>query len=78
MLTSDQHEVVQRVKATMRLDKEEGRIHVKYPLKPEAYLETDNDRQAKAMQANIERRTDGRLPDRDAEGSKSRVSGEGV
>ena len=56
MLTRDQREVVRKVEATMRLDKEEARIHVQYPLKPEAYLQTDNSRQAKAMQGNIERR----------------------
>ena len=55
MLTRDQREVVRKVEATMRLDKEEARIHVRYPFKQEAYLQTDNSKQAKAMQSNIEK-----------------------
>ena len=56
MLTRDQREVVRRVEATMKLDTEGDKIHVKYPLRPEAYLQTENSRQAKAMQTNIEKR----------------------
>ena len=56
MLSRDQREVVKRVEATITLDQEEQRIHVKYPLKPSAYFQTDNSSQARAMQTNIEKR----------------------
>ena len=55
-MSQDQREVVKRVEATMTLDQEEQRIHVKYPLKPSAYFQTDNSSQARAMQTNIEKR----------------------
>ena len=56
MLSRDQREVVKRVEATMKLDSKEKRIHVRYPLKPSAYLQTDNSGQARDMQTNREKR----------------------
>ena len=57
----------------MRLDKEEARIHVRYPFKPEACLQTDNSKQAKAMQSNIEKRLvrDGLMEDYQKEMQKA-------
>ena len=55
-LTKDQQDVARRVEATMRLDKEEKKIHVEYPFKPTAYLQKDNTGQARAMLSNIEKR----------------------
>ena len=56
MLTRRQREVVSRVEASMKLDTEEQRIHVSYPLKPTAYQQRDNYGQAALVQSNIERR----------------------
>ena len=77
LLTRDQREVVRKVEATMRLDREEGRIHVQYPLKPEAYLQTDNSSQARAMQSNIEKRLirDQLMDDYDTEMQKALQAG---
>ena len=61
----------------MRLDKEEARIHVRYPFKPEAYLQTDNSKQAKAMQSNIKKRLvrDGLMGDYQKEMQKALQAG---
>ena len=61
----------------MTLDQEEQRIHVKYPLKPSAYFQTDNSSQARAMQTNIEKRLhrDGLMEDYAKEMEKAITGG---
>ena len=56
MLSKQQREVVSRVESSMELNIKEQRIHVRYPLKPTAYLQRSNYGQAVTIQSNIERR----------------------
>ena len=56
VLNREQREVVKRVESSMMLSQEDRKIHVSYPFKETAYLQSSNYGQAVMIQRNIEKR----------------------